>query len=139
MSTNCEILSAAAQKVFDQMQPHFPPDPWGNPCWASGGHVLHNGKWHDLKLAADRSALEAIYKSFIGYSVQLKAHSYRDEWGMNDFEKEPIGEMIKREAEFLLLLDDLDFQIETADLCDEDVSEIIEENQANSKRKRERD
>ena len=119
MARDCVELSAKAQEIFARMQPYFPPDPWNTPRWMAEGMVHDNG-WYDLRLAADRTRLEEKRRSFIGSMVVTAASSYREKTkvtgSLAGFSDERFSFMIQHEAELLLLLQDLDFQIETGDL-----------------------
>ena len=116
---DCEQLSSNAQKIFEKLKPFFPPDPWKRPQLVSEGRVYDNG-WFDLRRSADRKKLEEQKKSLLGYLVHMEALMYREKnRSLEGFTKEHFPEIIKTHVEILLLLSDLDFQIETADLCDE--------------------
>jgi hypothetical protein len=118
MSRDCKRLSPAAREIFKKLEPFFPPDPWKKPLWVKSGRVYSNG-WHDLKLAADRKKLLESNKSFMGYCIQGKASSFRDKHGsLEGFADEPISKMVAHNALLQLLLEDLDFQIETMDLVE---------------------
>jgi hypothetical protein len=117
--TNCEQLSPKAKEIFKKLEPFFPPDPWKKPCWEEEGVVTHNGRY-DLRKAADRKKLEDWNKSFVGYILVLQASMYRDSHGglLIGFDREHITPHMQNVAELLLILQDLDFQIETGDLMD---------------------
>jgi hypothetical protein len=119
MSIDCEKLSPKAQEIFKQLKPFFPPDPWNNPRWFEEGRVLDNGEF-DLRKSADRTRLEERKKSMIGFCVAGIASSYRKEHdSLQGFANLCIGSSVESCATFLLILQDLDFQIETLDLCGE--------------------
>jgi hypothetical protein len=118
MATDCEVLTPNARKIFEKLKPFFPPDPWKKPNWFEDGTVRDNGLF-DLRKSQDRTRLIETSKSTLGSFVELQAIIYQKKNGtLEGFEVDHFGQMIKKEAELLLLLNDLDFQIETADLID---------------------
>ena len=117
MARDCEEFSKEAGVIFKRLEPFFPPDPWKNPQWMEEGIVIDNGKF-DLRLSADRQKLIQKIESTLGYFVQNAASAYRarrSPRSLEGFETEHFGEMIKNKAELLLIIEDLDFQIETYD------------------------
>jgi len=70
---------------------------------------------------ADRERLEGRQKSLIGYLVEIQAIRYRDEHegSLDGFTNVPFPRTIQHQAEILLILNDLDFQIETMDIVEE--------------------
>jgi len=128
MNTDCGALSSSAKKIFARIKPFFPPDPWKNQMWADDGRVNTNG-WYDLRKSADRKRLMEEKKNFLGYLVESEANMFLEVIGsLERFTSCQFTEMMKREAQLLLLLRDLDFQIETMD--------VVEECQNLSKKKR---
>lgn len=118
MAINCEVLSPNAQAIFKKLEPYFPLGPWKDAYWLEEGKVRDNG-WFDLRLAADRNRLMEQKKSFLGYLVEGAASSFRNKTGsMEGFANEPFSPLTQAHAEILLLLNDLDFQIETLDLVE---------------------
>ena len=119
-------LSYSARKIFENLKPYFPSDPWNNPCWKPEGLVNSNG-WHDLRKREDRERLIDQEKQSLGYQVFIEATLYRKNHGcvprgelgwMTDFEHHHIARSMQHGAELLLLLLDLDFQIQTLDLLE---------------------
>ncbi|TSC83248.1 MAG: hypothetical protein G01um101419_78 [Parcubacteria group bacterium Gr01-1014_19] len=123
MAVDCEKFSPAAKKIFAKLKPFFPPSPWKTPHWKKEGVVIDN--WtYDLRKHADRERLEKDKRNSIGYSVYMAASQYRDKnKSLNGFATGNIGggwaSMIQKNAELLLILNDLDFQIETMDLMED--------------------
>lgn len=118
MARDCEKLSPKALEIFGKLKPHFPPDPWKKPQWFEDGRVYRNGSF-DLRKSSDRQRLERDIQMFVGYLVGIAASSYRRKNGsLEGFAIEHLGDLNKAAAELLLLLQDLDFQIETADLIE---------------------
>ena len=117
---DCEELSPHAKVKFDRLKPFFPPDPWDKPRWQEEGLVFSNG-WLDLRKSADRKKLEEQLLRFIGHAAKTAASLYRNKraGSLEGFEHEHYGPVIQQKAELLLLLDDLDFQIETYDLVED--------------------
>lgn len=117
MAIDCPALSSKAQEIFAKLEPFFPPNPWGKPQWFAEGKISDDG-WYDLRLATDRRRLEEKLKGLIGHFVELKAESYRKKHAcLTGFTNEHFDPGMQKQAEVLLLLKDLDFQIETLDLC----------------------
>ena len=115
---DCEKFSPKAQEIFNKLKEHYPPDPWEQPNWKEEGLVYANG-WLDLRKAADRKKLMEKQKSFIGYLAELAADAYRRKHGSLDgFNCVAYGQGARKTAEQLLLLNDLDFQVETMDLVE---------------------
>ncbi|HEX5430248.1 MAG TPA: hypothetical protein VFX17_04195 [Patescibacteria group bacterium] len=114
--TDCEKLSLAAQAIFGQLKPFFPPDPWNKPQWIEEGVVIDNGQ-HDLRKSADRAKLIEKTEATLGSFVEVAARSYRRKNGsLEGFEIDHFGPMIKNKVELLFILEELNFQIETMDL-----------------------
>ena len=113
MAQDCEKLSENARKIFDCIKVHFPPGPWNKPNWQVDGMVDDN-RWYDLRKSADRKMLIEKQKSMIGYLVELRASAYRKKSGSLDgFTRRRFSRHIQKVVELLLLLNDLDFKIET--------------------------
>ena len=118
MGTDCEKLSPNAKKIFDELKPHFPPDPWNRPMWQEEGIVYSNGLL-DLRKNQDRNRLIERTRSTLGSFVETRAGVYRNKNGsLEGFEIDHFGMMIRKRVELLFILDDLDFQIEIGDLVD---------------------
>lgn len=127
--TDTKKLSKNALKIFKKLKPYYPPDPWKNPSWKEDGTVRYasSGAWLDLKKASDRKALEDSLKSSIGYGVYIDALIYKDKhkqvpngragW-LKNFTSERFTKVIQHTVEQLIILNDLDFQIETQDIID---------------------
>ena len=121
MAVNCEKLSSNAQLIFEKIKPHFPPDPWNKPRWTEEGIVYSNG-FFDLRKHNDRDKLMEKQKSFIGYCIGLNGSSYKKEHNgsLDGFLNNLMSDsLIQKTTELLLLLQDLDFQIETLDICED--------------------
>lgn len=122
MNTNCKELSKKAREIFEKIKDHFPPDPWKNPQWREEGIVISNGTF-DLRRSADRKALMDREQSQIGYIVvTIDAASARDKTDGTvtvELSRRTYNPMIMRHVNLYLLLNDLDFQIETTDVIDE--------------------
>ena len=119
MPTDCERLSENAQGIFKLLEAHFPPDPWKKPQWTVEGKVFDNG-WFDLRKGEDRKRLTEKKKNFLGYLVEIEASRHRKDNGRLDgFTNQCFTEIMRKHAEILLILNDLDFQIETGDIVDE--------------------
>ena len=118
MARNCKTLSPKAAEIFKKLEPFFPPDPWHNPQWFEDGKIRDN--WlYDLRLSDDRERMEKWYQLMIGHSVQLSADMYLKEKGsLDDFTPQNFIEQIRHHAKLLLILQDLDFQIETLDIVE---------------------
>ncbi len=118
MRTNCERLSDNARKIFDKIKPFYPPNPWKKPQWNEDGLVFDNG-WLDLRKSSDRDCLQNQKESSIGFSVKIAALVYRDKHkSLEGFSQEHYSKSIENSVALLLLLEDLDFQIETMDLVE---------------------
>lgn len=118
MGRDCESLSLKAREIFEKMAKFFPPDPWGRPRFENEGRVYDNG-WYDLRKSKDRRRLIEKTRSSIGYVVETKAALFIKKNGsLSGFYKQCFSMTVKLKAEFLLLLGDLDFQIETGDIVD---------------------
>lgn len=118
MATDCEKLSPKALKIFEQLKPYFPPDPWGNSNWNEDGTVRSNGLF-DLRKSSDRNKLIEKIKSTLGSFVEISAGSYKRKNGsLEGFEIDHFGMMIRREVDLLFTLNELDFQIETLDFVE---------------------
>lgn len=117
---DCMYLSKNAQLIFERITRHFPPDPWKKPQWEPEGRV-HDNIWLDLRKSADRRKLMDQIKSQFGYLIGLKAGMYRKEHGgsLRGFRQVRLTPHDRDRAELLLLLEDLDFQIETGDLIED--------------------
>ena len=116
---DCEKLSVNALKIFEQIKAHYPPNPWGSPCWQEEGLVqdYSNTTWYDLRKSEDRNKLAEQYTSAVGRSVLLTASIFRRE----KKELRPCDinlKMCERWLELVCLIEELDFQIETMDLVD---------------------
>lgn len=119
MAVDCEQLSPNAQIIFEKIKPYFPPDPWNKPSWTEEGIVHHNW-FFDLRKHKDRDKLIEWQKNFIGSCIGLTASSYRkNNESLDGFLNKCNDGLIQKTTELLLLLEDLDFQIETLDLCED--------------------
>ena len=119
MPTDGEKLSPKAQMIFKSLEPFFPPDPWKKPRWEAEGRVFDNG-WFDLRKRADRTRLAENQKSFLGYLVEMEAiHQKTLTGSLEGFTKMHFTRVMQMCAEIVILLNDLDFQIETGDVVDE--------------------
>lgn len=115
MATDCETLSPNAKKIFEQLKPFFPPDPWQNPMWQENGIVINNDQF-DLRKSADREKLINKNLKTLGTFVEITAGAYKKERkSLDGFEIAHFGLMIKTLVELLFVLRELDFQIETMD------------------------
>ena len=116
---DCEALTPSAQKIFETLKPHFPPNPWGRPQWQKEGIVIDN--WtYDLRKAADRTRLIDWTIRLIGPAVELEARMLEKEKGSIDtLTEHKFNDHIRHLAKLLLILRELDFQIETQDIVDE--------------------
>lgn len=113
---DCEKLSPNALKIFEKIKVCYPPDPWKAPQWTEYGTVYDNG-WHDLRKSEDRNKLMERYTSAIGRIILMTARISRDQ------SKELRGcdinlKMCERWIDLVILLEELDFQIETMDLVE---------------------
>ena len=118
MPTDCEALSDNAQAIFAKLQPFYPPDPWDKPQWEAVGRIFDNG-WHDLRLAADREKMTRWYKNLLGYLVEMSAIGYmRDHSTLEGFTQLHFTDHMRKVGHELLILNELDFQIETMDLVE---------------------
>lgn len=109
-------LSPAAMAIFKKFEPFFPPDPWGNPHWVECGLVYSND-WLDMRMSNDREKLEDRMENAIAGYIRTDASIYRKTHGsLENFGHQPYPKIILQWLELLLLLDKLDFQIETGDL-----------------------
>lgn len=124
MAQDVQELSPDAKKIFGNLKPYFPSDPWGNSCWDPSGLVFNN-IWYDLRNSEARNRLIDQEKQTIGYQVQIEASLYvkknncvsNGELGwMTNFTYHHFSRSVQHNAELLLLLLDLDFQIETLDI-----------------------
>ena len=119
MARDCEVLSPAAQVIFEKLKPFFPLDPWGEPRWWTDGRIRDNW-YYDLRKAADRQRLEEWYQKMIGSAFASEASRYREEHKtLEGFETAPRSRTTVNWAMLFLILWDLDFQIETGDVCGE--------------------
>lgn len=119
MSPQPQPLSPKAQAIFDKLQPFFPPDSFGNVCWEREGVVIQNAKRLDLRDKDVRRSLENHYQQIVGSTVSLQAKAFRKKKGsLAEFAFERYPTMIIDWLEILLILDELDFQIETLDLVE---------------------
>ncbi len=113
---DCDKLSPKAVNIFEKLKPFFPPDPWKKPQWIEGGRVFDNGEF-DLRNSTDRDKLIDKTKMMLGSHIELAANIYhRNTKTLEGFEIEHFGKAIRHTAELLLILNELDFQIETMDL-----------------------
>lgn len=118
MPTDCKKLSPNARKIFEKLIPYFGRDPWNKPRWRKCGKVHDNG-WYDLRKAKDRILLEEKNQKFIGSVIYTMARTHHDKHGsLKGFKKTHLGKLIQHQAELLILLNDLSFQIDTYDLID---------------------
>ncbi len=118
MATDCGQLSRNARKIFRKFKAYYPPDPWKNPQWIEEGKVYDNG-WHDLRTSIHRDKLIERRLLSLGNWVRLVASMYRKKQGtLKGFTSEHFTKGMQRDAEVLLLLEDLDFQIETLDIVE---------------------
>ncbi|MDO8495265.1 MAG: hypothetical protein Q7S32_01905 [bacterium] len=118
MATDCEKLSPKALEIFEKIQKFYPPTPWSNPRCTPGGMVCDN-RWFDLCKSEDRKSLMEGKKSSLGHMVEIQASVYiKKEGSLKRFSRRSFGLMIQNTVELLLLLNDLDFQIETMDIVE---------------------
>lgn len=113
---DCEKLSPNAQKIFEKIKNLYPPDPWQNPQWKEEGLVYDNG-WQDLRKSAIRRSLIDSYNHIIGLSITQTAHSFRKankEMRSCDINLKIYEAWIDK----VIVLEELDFQIETMDLVE---------------------
>ncbi len=118
--TDCVKLSKKSQDIFGKIAAFYPPGPFGHINVRQSGKIRDNSRWYDLKKSKHRKKRIEWVKGMIGYMVGLHADSYRKEHGgsLVGFGKKGNGRLVTRYAEELMLLEDLDFQIETGDLVD---------------------
>lgn len=121
MATDCEELSPNARKIFEKLKVFYPPDSWKNPQFTEEGKVHESGSsWYDLRKSKDRNKLMEEKKNFLGYVVELNAISHYEENGsLEGFFEKQYSRLMTNALGILMLLNDLDFQIETLDLVDE--------------------
>lgn len=114
---DCEKFSLEAQQIFQKIITHYSVNPWGTPQWTEDGSVFDNG-WHDLKRKDHRDKLLKWYECLVGTTVVSFARRAEKE-GRN-FSDEFINlKMLQVWIDLALLIEELDFQIETLDLCGE--------------------
>jgi hypothetical protein len=121
MAIDCEQLSPNAQKIFEKLKPYYPPDPWDKPQWFPEGIVHEIGSpRYDLRKSADRQKLIDWVLHMLGVIVETDASIYakKRHGSLKGFTRTHFSRMLQHEAEFLLILRDLDFQIETMDLVE---------------------
>lgn len=119
MARDVEALSPKAAVIFARLKPFYPLGAFQQVQWEEAGRVYDNG-WHDLRLSADRERLENWNKSMIGYLVRAEASMFVKAHGsLDDFTRHHFTTHMKELAEQLLILDELSFQIETLDICEE--------------------
>lgn len=113
---DCDQLSPNARKIFENIKAYYPPDPWGDPRWEEAGRVYGNG-WKDLRKKEDRDTLVNWYKFLIGSIIITSAIE-------NKIRRKKLDrsvfhfKMSKNWIELAVLLEELDFQIETLDLVE---------------------
>ena len=118
MARDCKKFSPKAQEIFNKLEQHFPPDPWKNSQWNGKGTLRDNGIY-DLRKSADRMRLESDNKAFVGYWVALEAIRHIKEQGTLDaFTQVEVAGAFKKSVEILVILNELDFQIETMDIVE---------------------
>jgi hypothetical protein len=119
MNTDCKRLSKNAREIFVKLGRFYPADPWNKPRWLKVGRIHDNG-WYDLRKSTDRNRLIEKTERALGYSVKIAASIHKKKYGsMRGFTTACFSKMMQHQAELLLILEDLDFQIETQDLIDE--------------------
>ncbi len=121
-------LSRNAKKIFENLKPYFPPDSFGNMSWKPEG-IVHSNIWHDLRSAAGRQKLARQIKDAISYDAEIQASIYKDthkcesrgelNW-LEGFTLAHFTKGMQHNLELLLILNDLDFQIETMDFAEDD-------------------
>lgn len=116
---DCQELSPNARKIFDKIKTYYPPNPWGKPRWKEDGLVqdYSNTTWYDLRKFEDRHKLIDDYTSDIGRSVILEYGSLRRE-GKEIRACDFNLKACERWIDLVVLLEELDFQIETMDLME---------------------
>ena len=115
---DCEKLSTKALGIFKKLQPFYPQDSWSNPQWKEEGIILDNGPY-DLRKKVDRQRLEQRQKQMVGYVMVLCAKKImEDESTLIGLTDHRIPRSTQRHLEILLILEELDFQIETMDLVE---------------------
>ena len=118
MAVDCKAFSSKAEEIFGKLEPYFPPDPWGKPRWIYGGKVFDNG-WYNLCKSKDRMKMIRLKRSLAGYIAEVEAAYYRGRKGsLSGFTRQRFTPLVQNTLELLLLLQDLDFQIETSDFVD---------------------
>ena len=129
LMVDCEKLNPNAQKIFENLKPYFPPNPWKKPCWEPEGRVCPSGNtiWYDLRKSADRNKLIDQERETIGHQTQIAASIHQQNnkcvpngelgW-LKDFTFQHFPRSMQHGVELLLLLLDLDFQIETGDIVE---------------------
>ncbi len=120
MATDCEKFSDNAQKIFEKLQPFFPLDPWQEPQWTAAGKVRPLAStWYDLRKSSDRRRLEKETITKLGQFAQIQAHIHKEECGsLKGFTHRCFPRSMQNIAELLLILEELDFQIETLDIVE---------------------
>ena len=116
MAQDCVELSPRAREIFEKIVPYFPRDSYGNHQFSKEGKIFEDN-WYDLRLATERQAFISRKKYFVGNVVSLQAEAYRKDHGgsLNGFTRQSYSRMTQHTLEILLLIEDLDFQIETGD------------------------
>jgi len=113
-----ETLSPKALEIFSKLKPFYVQDSWGNPQWKEEGIIIDNGPY-DLRKKTERQRLEQTQKQIIGFLMFLCAKKImKDESTLIGLTSNHIPISVQRHLEILLILDELDFQIETMDFVD---------------------
>ncbi len=119
MARDVETLSPKAAAIFAKLKLFYPVGAFNMIQWEEVGRV-HNNGWYDLRLHAERERLEKNRLSMIGYLVRAEASMFVKTHGsLDDFTRHHFTTHMKELAEQLLILDELSFQIETLDICEE--------------------
>ena len=121
MDAETPPLSEKSRIIFKKLEPLFQPGPFpGQINWQEEGVVVDQTVFYDLRKREDRERLERSYSQLIGHTVfTLKAKPYAEKNGsLEGFEHEHHSPMIVRWLQILLIVDELDFQIETMDLVE---------------------
>jgi hypothetical protein len=116
MARDCESLSVCARWIFEQLKPYYCKDPSKQSEWHEEGILRDEGKLFDLRKSRDRLKLIQRKELYVGGMVRFELYDYRKMTGsFGGFTRERYTLSICRNAEILVLLGDLDFQIEKKD------------------------
>ncbi|MDP2629695.1 MAG: hypothetical protein Q8P45_03295 [Candidatus Harrisonbacteria bacterium] len=118
MARDCEQLSPAAQAIFAKLKPFFPPDPWKRPRWQEEGIIIDNGTF-DLRKYEDRKRLEEVHGRHIAFQIITEASQHQDNLDDYAIGGSPMSKLLRKHIKIVLILQDLDFQIETTDICED--------------------